>query len=123
MSEKRNINLFLTDILTACEKILRYADSIHQENGICDEKEMEAILYNLLVLGEAARSVPSEYKSLHPEVPWKRMVGMHDKLIHQYWGMQQMTIWNTIEHNIPDLMEKMRNLIIKESDQSDETKP
>lgn len=69
---------------------------------------MEAILYNLLVLGEADRSVPSEYKNLHPEVPWKRMLGMRDKLIHQYWGMQQMTIWNTIKHDIPDLMEKVR---------------
>ncbi|MFH0967670.1 MAG: hypothetical protein V1862_08320 [Methanobacteriota archaeon] len=38
MSERRNINLFLTDILTACEKVIRYAGSIHQEDGICDEK-------------------------------------------------------------------------------------
>ena len=95
MSEKRDLRVFLTDILNVTEKIIRYNQEKDKDAESDSEKDLEAILYNLLLLGEAARSIPEEFRSEHPEVPWKRMVGMRDKLIHQYWGMQQITIWNT----------------------------
>ena len=111
MSEKRDLRVFLTDILNAAEKILKYNQEKSQDAVSDSEKELEAILYNLLILGEAARSIPEEFRNEHPEVPWKRMVGMRDKLIHQYWGMQQITIWNTITQDIPDLRDKIRKIL------------
>ena len=101
MSEKRDLRIFLTDILTAADKIIRYNQEKSNSKNANTEKDLEAIIYNLLVLGEAARSIPEDFRKEHPEIPWKRMVGMRDKLIHQYWGMQQTTIWQTIIHDIP----------------------
>lgn len=111
MSEKRDVRIFLTDILNATDKIIRYAKERDRSPQVNDEKDLEAIIYNLLVLGEASRSIPDDFREKHPEVPWKRMVGMRDKLIHQYWGMQQVTIWNTITRDIPDLREKIWNIL------------
>jgi len=111
MSEKRDLRVFLTDILTAADKIIRYNQEKNNSQSANTEKDLEAIIYNLLVLGEAARSIPEDFRKEHPEVPWKRMVGMRDKLIHQYWGMQQITIWQTITQDIPDLREKIREIL------------
>jgi uncharacterized protein with HEPN domain len=87
-----------------------------ESRNASSEKDLEAIIYNLLILGEAARSIPEDFRKDHPEVPWKRMVGMRDKLIHQYWGMQQITIWNTINQDIPDIREKIRTILDNYSD-------
>ncbi|MGV8110294.1 HepT-like ribonuclease domain-containing protein [Methanospirillum purgamenti] len=116
MSEKRDLRIFLTDILNATEKIIRYNQEKESSQNVSTDKDLEAIIYNLLVLGEASRSIPEDFREEHPEIPWKRMVGMRDKLIHQYWGMQQVTIWNTITRDIPDLREKIRKIIDNYSD-------
>lgn len=76
MSEKRDLRIFLTDILTATDKIIRYNQEKHNSQNTNTEKDLEAIIYNLLVLGEAARSIPEDFRKVHPEVPWKWMVGM-----------------------------------------------
>lgn len=105
MSEKHDLRIFLTDILTAADKIIRYNQEKNNSQNANNEKDLEAIIYNLLVLGEAARSIPEDFRKKHPEVPWKWMVGMRDKLIHQYWEMQQITIWQTITQDIQNSKE------------------
>ena len=55
------------------------------------------------ILDEAAKKVPEEFKTAHPEVNWKAMARMRDKLIHQYFGVDYSLVWNTVQESIPEL--------------------
>ena len=105
MSEPRDAGVFLEDMLTAAEKITTYAQGI----TICSEitkngEKTEAILYNLLILSEAAKGVPENTRRIYPDIPWRSITGMRDKIIHQYWGINQIQIFRTVTEEIPPLI-------------------
>ncbi|MFA5296513.1 MAG: DUF86 domain-containing protein [Methanoregulaceae archaeon] len=66
-----------------------------------DIKTQDAVIRNLEVLGEAVKNLPATFKDQHPEVPWARMAGMRDKLIHHYFGVSLAITWATVTGDIP----------------------
>ena len=68
-----------------------------------DHKTMDAVVRNLEIIGEASKTVPDQVKQSNPEVPWKEMAGMRDKLIHAYFGINVETVWKTIKTRLPEL--------------------
>jgi uncharacterized protein with HEPN domain len=60
-------------------------------------------VYNLEVMGEAAKRVGEEYRSAHPEIPWRSMTALRDVLIHEYEGVDIRQVWNVIENHLPAL--------------------
>ncbi len=74
-----------------------------QENFLSDRKTQEAAIRNFEVLGEAVKNLSSEVKARHPEVSWKQIAGMRDKLIHEYFGVNLPLIWDVLEQQIPSL--------------------
>lgn len=63
------------------------------------------------LIGEAAKKVPDDFKVKHPEVSWKSMARMRDKLIHHYFGVDYSLVWNTVQENIPKLEQQLKKLI------------
>lgn len=82
MPKKRNINLFFADILEAINSIKEYTHNMGYEEFIQDKKTRDAVVRNLEIIGEAAKNIPDDIKEKYPEVNWKEMTGMRDKLIH-----------------------------------------
>ena len=76
-------------------------------------RKKEAILYNLLILGEAAKGIPEDFRHKYPEIPWREITGMRDKIIHQYWGINQLLIWKTITEEIPPLIIVIKSILAK----------
>lgn len=104
MSEKkRDWGIFIDDILGSIEKIERYTEGKTFEAFSRNEIVIDAIVRNFEIIGEAARNIPEEIKGKYPFVEWKEMVGFRNVLIHDYFGIEVESVWDTVQNNIPIL--------------------
>jgi len=78
---------YLHDILDRIARIRRHVAGYDYESFCADEKTVDAVIRNIEVIGEAARHIPGDTRQQYPEVPWKSISGMRDKLIHNYLGV------------------------------------
>jgi uncharacterized protein with HEPN domain len=76
-----------------------------------DPKTVDTVIRNFIVIGEAARSVPKEITGKHPRVPWRLMGDMRNFAIHEYWGVELQTIWETIKKDLPPLIPLLDNVL------------
>ena len=106
----REIELHLQDIAAASRKIELYTKGLHFDAVVKDSKTMDAVIRNLSVIGKAVRHIPKEAKQKHPGIPWSAVAGMHNKIIHEYFGVDEEILWKTITENIPDLKKKIRKV-------------
>jgi len=113
MPEKRTSDLFLTDILEAISSIHEYTKDMGEEEFYSDKKTRDAVIRNLEVIGEATKNLPTETKEKNPEVNWRVISGMRDKLIHQYFGVSQKIVWETIKTDLPLFEGQIKKILKK----------
>ena len=108
---KREIQLLLEDILEAAKKILSYTEGMSFDDFTNDNKTIDAVVRNFEIIGEAANRVPQDFKSDHPEIEWRRMTGLRNRIIHEYFGINYATVWKIKEENIPELADFIQQAI------------
>jgi uncharacterized protein with HEPN domain len=84
-----------------------------------DEKTIDAVIRNLIVIGEAARHVPDDISAKYPDLPWRLMGDMRNFAVHEYWGVEMRTIWKTIQEDLPPLVPSLKRLIDSEKDETE----
>lgn len=99
----RNFILYLKDILSAILAIEEFVRGMELQDFKQDDKTSSAVIRKFEIVGEAAKKVPEEIQKKHPEIPWKGMARMRDKLIHFYFGVQHELVWQTITTSLPML--------------------
>jgi uncharacterized protein with HEPN domain len=107
----REWRLRIEDMLEALEDIRRYASGKSAEDFRSDRKTIQAVLYNLAVLGEAARFVPDDVIARHADIDWSKMRGLRNVLVHEYFGADVTIVWQTIESDLPPLADKLRQVL------------
>ncbi|HZF50264.1 MAG TPA: HepT-like ribonuclease domain-containing protein [Polyangiaceae bacterium] len=90
-SLSRDVRLYLEDVVTCCEKILRFTRGMTRDEIIADDKTYDAVQRNLFVLGEAVKCVPDEIRQRHPEVAWRKIAGLRDFLAHVYFAIETIS--------------------------------
>ncbi len=101
----------VVDILEAIRKIQNYVKGMSFEDLQPDPKTVDAVIRNFIVIGEAARSDPKETTDKYPRLPWRLMGDMRNFAIHEYWGVELQTIWETIKKDLPPLIPLLDNVL------------
>ena len=110
MSE-RELHLLLEDIATAITTILEYIKDYNFEKYEADLKTKHAVERNFEIIGEAARRIPENYKIQHPEIEWRVIKDFRNFIIHDYFGINNQIVWDTIQLRLPDLLKDVTKLL------------
>jgi uncharacterized protein with HEPN domain len=102
---------YVLDMLLAARKVLRFTAGIDWERFERDELVQNAVMRQIQIIGEAARKVSLQYKSDHPEVPWKAITGMRNRLVHEYFRILPDRVWEVVEKHIPVLAQLLEPLV------------
>ncbi len=108
---KRDHRLFIKDIIDAMESIEKFVEGMSFENLLNDDKTSSAVIRKFEIIGEAARNIPDWITQKYPEVPWKRMIGMRNRLIHAYFGIDYKLVWNAIKIEIPRVKHRLQKIL------------
>jgi uncharacterized protein with HEPN domain len=105
----RAVRLLLADICQAAAEIVEYS-SIAREVFLADRMRQRAVIQCFEVIGEATKKLPQDLRSSHAEIPWRLMAAFRDKLIHDYFEVDQILMWTTATREIPALLSKLEAL-------------
>lgn len=103
----KNDNLYLEHILECINKILSYSANLTYEEFLKNEMLQDAVVRNLEIIGEASNKISEETKKKNPDIPWKPIIGMRNRLIHDYFGVDNGAVWQTLIEDLPALKEKI----------------
>jgi len=106
----RDYKLYLKDILAAMDSIETFVEGMSLEQFLEDDKTSSAVIRKFEIIGEAAKHIPEEILKQYPNVPWKEMAGMRDKLIHFYFGADCQLVWVTIKERLPKLKPEIKKI-------------
>ena len=107
----RNFRLYLSDILTSISKIERYTKGMSYEQLIADELTLDAVVYNLQIIGEAVKNIPPEIRDRYPQVEWRKISGLRDIIAHAYFTIDDQIVWDIIQNKLSDLHNNIEQII------------
>lgn len=114
MSERIYLD-YLEDIRDHLAQAQAFVKGLTYEEFTADKKTNFAVVRALEIVGEATKRLPAELRDRYPDLPWKNMAGMRDKLIHDYLGVDLGVVWKTATLEAPDLEAEIRSLLLKEA--------
>jgi uncharacterized protein with HEPN domain len=105
----------LLDIDNATQRIRLFATGLSKADLATNEEKQSAILYQVIVVGEATKRLSTDFLNTRPDIPWKDIAGMRDILAHQYDRVNLDTLWDVIQTDIPELIELIAPLLPKQT--------
>jgi len=99
----RTVALYVKDIIQNMVDAEEFIQGFSYETFISDKKTFNAVVRSIEVIGEAVKNISDSVRSRYPDIPWKEMAGMRDKLIHFYFGVDREAVWLTVNERIPTI--------------------
>jgi len=107
----RRVSLYIHDILQNMRDAEEFIRGMSREQFEADKRTLNAVLRSIEVIGEAAKHVPENIRARYPNIPWKEMAGMRDKVIHFYMGVDLEAVWMVVKDRIPALRPSVEQIL------------
>ena len=102
---------YLLDILNAARRSQEFISGLTWEDFENSRLHQDAVMRTLEIIGEAASKISQETRNAHPEIQWKDIIGMRNRLIHEYFRIDLEKVWDAVKNDIPDLIEKIEPIV------------
>ncbi|SFT90250.1 Uncharacterized conserved protein, contains HEPN domain [Algoriphagus locisalis] len=107
--------IYLEHISACIQKIEEYTKEFNEESFLQNSLIQDAVIRNFEIIGEATKKLDIDFRIKYPEIEWKKIAGMRDKLIHDYIGVDLWAVWAVVENIVPNLKQQIGNILEKES--------
>lgn len=121
MREQHRDKERLKHILSAIERVRRYTQGKTYEDLVADDMMYYAVVKNIEIIGEAANMVTSDFQDAHPDTPWKKIKGMRNYIIHEYFQVDDIVVWEVATKDLPALQEQVTDYLTKTNWGEDES--
>jgi len=108
---KKDPKIFLEHILESIGEIEKYTKNISKKRFFDSVMIQDAAVRRLEIIGEAVKNLPTSFKNRYPKIPWKKIAGTRDILIHEYFGVNVDLVWKIVNKNIPQLKKQISKLL------------
>ena len=105
---EREYRDFIIDMIEAADMVASFIQVMNKEQFLADKKTQFAVVRALEIIGEAAKKVPDSIRSRYPDLPWREISGMRDKLIHDYFGVNNEVVWKTAVEDVPGIAANLK---------------
>lgn len=110
--KKRTYQDYIGDIVDSITDIENFTKGLDFKAFREDKKTVNAVVRSIEIIGEATKNIPRTLRDKHPAIPWGKMAGMRNRLIHEYFGIDTEILWKTVKEDIPGLKKEIKKLKI-----------
>lgn len=104
---RRDVFLLLEDMRESAVKIKEYTRGLSYDKFLNDEKTIDAVIRNFEIIGEAANRINQDFRHTHSQLPWDRIRGFRNRIVHEYFGIDYLIVWTIIENDLEELIEQI----------------
>ena len=108
---RKDPNLLLRHILESIEALQKYLMGIDEAKYLSNMEKQDSAERRLQVIGEAIVQLPAEFKDGHPDVPWAKIAGLRNRLVHEYFDIDHKLIWNILDKSLPEFKNQIEKLL------------
>lgn len=105
---EREYRDFIIDMIEAADMVASFIQGMNKEQFLADKKTQFAVVRALEIIGEAAKKVPDSIRSRYPDLPWREISSMRDKLIHDYFGVNNEVVWKPAIEDVPEIAANLK---------------
>lgn len=113
---QRDDTTYLLDILIAANKAMSYLDGLTYQEYETSDLHQFAVMRALEIIGEAANRISDGTKRDYPEIPWDEITGMRNRLVHEYFRINLIAVWDTVQRDLPELVKAIEPFVPKEDE-------
>jgi len=108
---KKDDLVYIRHVSDALVKIIDYTSGMNKKEFISNPKTQDAVIRQFEIIGEATKQLSKAFRDKHSDVPWKKLAGLRDKLIHDYMGVDVLAIWKSVVSDLPELRKQIKEII------------
>jgi uncharacterized protein with HEPN domain len=108
---KKDDTVYLHHILDAIELIEEYTQGMSENEFLSNSMAHDAVVRQIEIIGEAARNISDEFRISHPDLPWGKMIGIRNKIIHEYFNVNLSVVWDTVQDDLPALQKIIKSIL------------
>jgi len=115
MSEqiKKDPLIFIKHIRDSLSEVDSFTKNVSKEKFMREKLIQNAVIRSIEVIGETVKNLPKSFTNKYKEIPWNKIAGMRDKIIHHYFGVDLETIWKVVKENVPELKKQIEKILEK----------